>query len=264
MNRGHERNSAGVQQSPIWHPRFWWIARRSDLSWLTDPDVKDQRTRWNDKNEIDWVAVADVVDAVATQLDRDDVVADRDRYSDDGQLLWLDCGVERLGKKERLIIDGWFQSEIPPRFDPWHRSLTDGRHRLWSVWQARPNARVPVRSLILPYATAGSTIREDRNYAKLLRDVSWFDPSTGANRRYAVNLRWVMQEGNYFELDHRDGPGIDARVDDFPVPEDVATRFDVSWPPLSRSPVWRDKIFRMWKRPKVAPSVPPRNPRVQS
>ncbi|MBP2193612.1 hypothetical protein [Nocardia goodfellowii] len=206
----------------IWKPRFWWTVRKSERPQLTDPDVSDQRVRWRNNPEVDWLAVAQFVNQVANQLDRDDVFADLSRYNDDGELLWVDCDAAQLPDLEQNIVRAWFTSGIPPTFDPWHHSMTDGRHRLWNVWQADPEARVPVQSLILRSAVIGEApIREHRNYPSLLREVSWFDASVGANRRYAVNLHWAMQQGNYFVPDHRQGPSATAKVEDFPVPNPV-------------------------------------------
>ena len=46
------------------------------------------------------------------------------------------------------IIRDWFAQAKSPRVDPFRRIL-NGRHRLWNCWQADPDLKLPVSSLIL-------------------------------------------------------------------------------------------------------------------
>ncbi|NKY32991.1 hypothetical protein HGA13_07875 [Nocardia speluncae] len=250
MSVGDDQSTIAGGRFAVWRPRFWWIARRTDLMNLADPDATDQRIRWSDKDKVDWSAVADTADEIAAQLERDDVVADHRNYSDEGTLLWVDCTTRQLGEAEQIILKSWFQTGIPPSMDPWHRHLTDGRHRLWNSWQARPAARLPISSLLLRWASNGHTTRENDNYAKRLRDVPWFDPSVGANRRYAVHVHWVMQGNhNFFYTDHREGPSVGVQVEDLPVPDDLVTYFGDGprmLPP--QSPRLRDRLPQVLRR----------------
>ncbi len=124
------------------HPEWYWIASRTDLPWLADPDEEDGRIRWPDP--VNWAAVATVVAQAGVALtnancDPDDVVE-------------LSLDDSELSDGERAIVRSWLSGLAgSPLADPWSDALTDGRHRLWSAWQADPNALLPIHSDLLPY-----------------------------------------------------------------------------------------------------------------
>lgn len=51
-----------------------------------------------------------------------------------------------MTQEETSIVTSWFREHSGPMADPWSDRLKDGQHRLWSVWQDAPEARLPIYS----------------------------------------------------------------------------------------------------------------------
>ncbi|KZM71615.1 hypothetical protein AWN90_02505 [Nocardia terpenica] len=196
--------SADSRKLAVWRYKLWWIAQRTDLPWLTDPDDGEEPRYTEDT--IDWEQVATAVNIVASELDRDDLVP----YYDDTVI--VDCDLTALGEEERNIVYNWFNSRIAPTVDPWHRRMVDGRHRLCGVWQANPSARIPILSLELQGAEEREPKPSSRDQEAMRESLARLDTSTGTNRRYARNLAWTLK-GNVLGLDHRGGPADDEPLE---------------------------------------------------
>lgn len=210
--QGRARVIADASPDPrkltVWRYKLWWIARRTDLPWLTDPDdgCKPRYT----ENTLDWTQIAAAVNTIASQLDRDDLVP----YYDD--TVTVDCDLTELGEEERGIVYSWFNGCIAPNTDRWFHSMVDGRHRVFGIWQADPSARIPIVSPTLLGAVESGLRLNDRDLKALRDGIARLDTSSGANRRFARLIEWALQ-GNAMGLDHRGGPP--DRIDKPELPE---------------------------------------------
>lgn len=180
------------------HPERWWIAARTDLPWLTDPDVDDGRVRWPDRDERQWTAVASLVEAVARAI----ASGGHDVDDDDPAVATVPADVGALGPVDRKIVTSWFRAgSEAPSGDPWEDGLTNGRHRLWNAWRAAPDALLPIYSDTLAGLDDAPVMGEQfaavvaQSAADGLRDV----PAGPANRspRYVDELRRVAREAGH-------------------------------------------------------------------
>lgn len=128
-------------------PDRYWIAARGDMTWLTNPDIDDRRVRHADRDDIDWKAVAAAATAIsallrAGQLDASDGGASGFVATVPGLTLRL---------RELQILESLFTYAEAIRGDLWDEGVINGRHRLWNIWRAAPDALIPVRSDLLDY-----------------------------------------------------------------------------------------------------------------
>lgn len=125
------------------HPERWWLADRGDLPWLTDPDADDGHLRHRDRDERQWAAIAGIVESVGRAL----ASGGHETDEDDPTVALVPADVADLAPADRNIVTSWFRAgSEAPSTDPWDSSLTNGRHRLWNVWLAAPDALLPVYS----------------------------------------------------------------------------------------------------------------------
>lgn len=203
--RAIAETSPDPRKLTIWRYKLWWIARRTDLPWLIDPD-DGYEPRYTE-NTLDWAQIAAAVNTIASQLDRNDLIA----YYDD--TVTVDCDLTGLGEQERNIVYNWFNSGIAPNTDPWCSSMVDGRHRLCGIWQADPSARIPILSPTLLGAVESGLSPNDRDLKAMRDSLTRLDTSSGANRRFVRCLEWALS-GNAMGLDHRGSPPDETESDD--------------------------------------------------
>lgn len=128
------------------HPERQWLASKSDLAWLTDPDVDDKRIRWSDRDERAWSTIATEVEKIALLLQQGEY-----EVNDDGDAYAVvDVDTDGLAEEDRELIAEWFSGVgLSPCGDPWVGELVDGRHRLWNAWKAAPHVLLPIHSDLL-------------------------------------------------------------------------------------------------------------------
>lgn len=143
------------------HIERFWFAVRSEMSWLSDPDL-GRRPRHRDRATIRWNFVGDVVQKLGRLLAAGELVEFEDSegiYFEFASTAIL-CGLE-LSDDERNIIESWFTLDEAPQADPWSISLVNGRHRLWGVWSSMPQACLPIVSDHLMHEDAIHSLGEN-------------------------------------------------------------------------------------------------------
>lgn len=184
------------------HPERWWIAAREDLPWLTDPDADEGHLRHRDRDERQWTTIARIVETVGRAI----AGGVHDVDEDDPTVARVPVAVDGLTPADRNIVTSWFRAgSQAPWGDPWEDSLTNGRHRLWNVWRAAPDAQVPVYSATLVGLDDVPLMGEQfaavvaQSAADGLRQM----PAGPATRspRYVDELRRAAREGGHHVAD---------------------------------------------------------------
>lgn len=125
------------------NPDRYWLAARTDLPWLVDPDLQDGRQRHPDRAVRRWSRIAAAVESVGTAL----AAEAHDVNPLDAAQAAVSIDTEALEPADVAIVESWFStSREAPMGDPWDVSLDNGRHRLWCCWTAAPDALLPVSS----------------------------------------------------------------------------------------------------------------------
>lgn len=154
------------------HPERWWLASRTLLSDLVDPDVDDGAQRHCDRDDIRWHKLGGVLSEVAAALHRGDYRVI------DPEAGWITVSItpipDGLSVQEAGILESWFDHREAPRADAWSTTVKNGRHRIWNVWRHNPTAILPVRSDLLDYAVDVET----EHHAQAVRA----DASSGLQR----------------------------------------------------------------------------------
>ena len=150
------------------HPERWWLAIRRDVPLLSDPDLDDGRTRHPASSPPAWPSIAGALEKIGRKI----IAGDYAVQEDDPIWVHVQADLSGLDQRDRQIVTMWFRGgATSPSADPGDESLNDGRHRLWAVWKARPEAVLPIYSSVLPYLDgvdldtdeiAGSIIGEAR------------------------------------------------------------------------------------------------------
>ena len=129
------------------NPERFWLAARSDIPYLSDPDVDDGYQRWADRDELRWGEIARVVEEAGQRVVAGGV------YIDEEQDQLLDLWIpDWFTPAERKVVTSWFKPSSSPHRDPWaDASMGDGRHRLWNTWKRAPDALLPIFCYSLSY-----------------------------------------------------------------------------------------------------------------
>lgn len=184
------------------HTERWWLAARRDLPWLTDPDVEDGHQRWPDRHERPWARIAATVATVGAAL----ASGDYETEPDDPDRALLTLPTDGFDEADRRILHWWFRAGAEaPCADPWSDVLTNGRHRLWTCWEADPSALLPVSSAILqqvdevPYMDADFEADLHRSAARGVEStpagVAARNPRYMDALRHVANLSKTAREG---------------------------------------------------------------------
>lgn len=129
------------------HPERYWFAVQSEMPWAVDPGTNAKRDRHPDRAEIRWDLVGEVVQELGSMLAFGNFPVSAPETESSFALVMPDRF--ELTGAERNIVESWFTNAEAPRADPWDDQLDNGRHRLSGVWQARPDAELPVLSDLL-------------------------------------------------------------------------------------------------------------------
>jgi hypothetical protein len=138
-------------------PDRWWTATRTQLTQLVDPDEEDGQQRYDDRDDVRWDVVGELLEQVSTRLDAGECRAS-DVLTDtvEVDLVSPQGGVTL---QELRILESWFTFGEYPRADGWDEVPGTGRRRIFNVWKHRPGTRLPLRSLLLDYVDDVDTER---------------------------------------------------------------------------------------------------------
>lgn len=173
-------------------PRIWWRTSANRLSRFVpeDPDEKDNYQRWEDRDSVNWELVAREVVRAGNSLAQMKWPLFENTADPETTRVSVDVAKNTV---EARIVERWFI--LPPSFDPWNRTVTDGRHRIWNTLPYfNKTELVPIRSADLPHACAFTQqehpgMRHNfSNSIAALRAISWFDPHDPLNAEYEAAL----------------------------------------------------------------------------
>lgn len=142
-----EKDHSNELRIEVAHPERYWFAVSSEMPWVVDPGIKARQDRHPDRSEIRWAIVGEVVQELGQILARENFPVATHESELNFELVTPDRF--KLTNPERNIVESWFTNAEAPRADPWDDQLDNGRHRLSGVWQAKPDAELPVLSDLL-------------------------------------------------------------------------------------------------------------------
>ena len=183
------------------NPERYWLAVRADMPWLRDPDVEDLRQRWSDRDERDWTSIVAAVEHVMDEIagGRGRIELDDEEDPEVGEHVVVDADLDHLAVEDRKIVSGWFHAHTGPVADPWGDSLVNGRHRLWSSWQAVPDAVLPVYSAQLLWLGSIPHMEDDFAagvYQRTMEGIELISPTVlERNPSFCAELRRVAGLG---------------------------------------------------------------------
>ncbi|MWV75927.1 hypothetical protein C5C31_11700 [Rathayibacter rathayi] len=128
-------------------PERYWVAAREDMPWLTDPDIDDRGCRHPDRDDVDWTAVAAAATSISSLLRAGQL----DASDGEGSGFVATVPGLTLRLRELEILESLFTVAEAIRGDLWDEGVVNGRHRLWNIWRAAPDALIPVRSDLLDH-----------------------------------------------------------------------------------------------------------------
>lgn len=158
------------------------------MPWLTDPDTEDGHQHHHDRDTVRWRLIGSVVQDLGSQLNNQ---AHRSLRHEDPMGVHLYALTEFLTAAERQIVTSWFSEWEAPRADVWDKALGNGRHRLWNVWRASPDAVLPISSALLPYED--SVLGSDGELAEQI----WLSSKIGI-QRIGADAPVRMRSSAYF------------------------------------------------------------------
>jgi hypothetical protein len=113
-----------------------------------DPDVEDQRQRWDDRDHQRWDLVAQAVMQVSRAL----AAGEWEWHEDESNHGLVRIDAEELTGTEKKIVRKWFSADEPVRMDPWFEPLQNGRYRLRSTLDFFGSEPVPIKGDVVGYA----------------------------------------------------------------------------------------------------------------
>jgi hypothetical protein len=132
------------------NPHEFWFATREDGFVVVEPDEDDGRARTYRDGPADWDVVASVISDISSQLAN--IAPDANEATVTVPLSLADSRVEWD------VVTGWFEQRDEVFGDP--GNLANGRHRLWKVWCASPDAVLPIRSMAAALSENPATVLE--------------------------------------------------------------------------------------------------------
>lgn len=138
-----------VRSIDLTHPERWWLATRTLLTELVDPDIEDGAQRHDDRDELRWNTLGAILTEISVALQQKNYR----RRGDDPHLVTIDVTPVEGGLTlaEAEVLESWFTYDESPRGDAWNVTVSNGRHRLFNVWAHHTNAALPIRSDLLDY-----------------------------------------------------------------------------------------------------------------
>lgn len=128
-------------------PERYWMASRSDMPWLTCPEVDPCDPHSSTADVVRWKELGIILTDVSAAITSGRYIPSSGE-TNNVSIATTVAPAGGLTAQEFEILDTWWDAPGPCA-DPWSRTTADHQNRLWNVWNHYPNAVLPVRSRLL-------------------------------------------------------------------------------------------------------------------